>query len=1573
MQETKPRGMLCEGARVVDSDAATGRNELSSTATSSFSSTSPEAEAEEVAEAGVSRSALVARKRAYDRTYSGVGCRLRELWGAEEPYAPTAESAATWAQRLYYAWIWKHIHLAAKEELRVEDLPPPRRPDRAHECGLKLSAVTQRSLRRRHGWSVLLGMTVRSRRDRRSRGALRWVGVPQSGGYRDVMAAVTWVTPPSHRVAECSAEYSPFFRGLVHGETLFAPEATDNSTLEEPCSLEFVAADGEDAALAASIPEPKRVSVVRDLLAALPGAVLWQFPGKIIGDICTLTIPVLLRRYVVYLTGDSPSWSAGLLLVMALFVVQATQSVALHAFYYASINGGQCFRSALTAVIFEKCFVISSRSLAIPEMSTGRIINMVSTDVERANDFLQFCMYLWSSPTVFIVSIVLLYQLVGWSALVAVVTLSTTLPLNALVMRRMMRLRKRLAATTDARVKVTNEFFSGVRIAKFMTWEPCFIADIEAKRETELHYLRGVQWCRVLVSFLNNAAPPVMIATVLLLYYFLGHELTPEIVFPAISLFAIIRMPFMLIPMTFNYGVQFIVSMARISAFLECENSQHSVVDIRFHNTAQRASGESGCELAALFENTDITAFVPVKLPRAPRVVLSLVARFMQRFCCCSACYPARRLHSPAWVQQPLGGSATPTTAGENDTKEGWSAATDALAEDRFESVARDILRGVSIEVPKGKLTVIIGPTGSGKSTLLAALLGEYEVTRGRVWATRSIAYVPQQPWIMNATLRENILFFAAEDPGRLREAVRVCQLEPDLRLLAGGMQTEIGEKGINLSGGQKARVGLARAVYADRELYLLDDPLSALDAHVGEQVVRDVLLGRLAHKTRVLVTHQLHLLPQADTVVVMGDGAVRFAGGREEFMGSPLYAEVLADDARQQQQQRQEEAKKAEEVSDILDGAPVADSGVALGAAAPGGTGATMMTVEEKAVGSVPWSTYVAYFRACGGVPAVAAVLLLFLLTEMLSLSSNVWLSMWSTRRFGLSPGTYLQLYIALVVCGAVTTPLRFGAAYNAMRRGSRSLHRLILRSVATGTMQFFDTTPLGRIVNRFSRDIDRLDDQLQMTFIFFLEVLYGIVSSFAVTVGSQPYVIVALLPTVFLYYKLIFFYSVTNREIRRIGSIVKAPMVSLLGEVLVGSSTIGAYGSAASVLRESLRRIDRVYASSFLENATNRWLGVRVDFLGNVIVVSIALLGVVGTMLRLGTHDIGLVSLSLTMAMASTSQLNWLARMVGSMEADMNSVERILYYAHNIDHEAMPELDGLVDELREGKAAGGDATATVLVEAVGDGGEARHPEAAAGWLELREVSIRYRVGLPLVLDKVSFLIESRQKVGVVGRTGSGKSTLLLAFMRMVDICGGDIVVSGRPIRAYGLRELRRQFSMIPQDPVLFGGTVQSNLDPFLESTPEEVWGALEMVGMRERVASESGGIYSRVQEGGSNYSVGQRQLLCLARALLRRGSGFILMDEATANIDHTLDRQIQHTVMTAFNSRTVITIAHRLHTVAAYDKIIVMDHGHVAESGSPRELVSDPSSMFFGLVAALGRQGAAAFMASVGLPAAL
>lgn len=1543
---TNHSNMLSEDTRVESKDATSTPDDRSSL----FSSSS--------VEMGANNSAVAARKSLYDARYDNMRRRLREMWGWGNPRTPSEESRVTWPQRLYYTWVTDYIRVAAREELQVENLPSVPYEHTAHECGRKLSLVTQRSLYRRYGWNVFIGMNVMSSRDRTSRGTLRWVGVPQSGGYSSVVAAVTWTQPPAHRLAERSAGHSPFFRGAVHGETIFALEDRDNSTLEDPGTLEFIYDDGSDPALVDEIPKPRRLSVVRDLFAALPGCVLWQFPGRIVGDICTLTIPVLLHTYVAYLTSESPSWGVGIFLVLMLFLVHATQSVALHAFYYTSINGGLCFRSALTAVICEKCFVISPKSLAMPEMSVGRIINMVGTDVERANDFLQHCLYLWSSPIVFIGSIVFFYRLVGWCAFLSVLAIGTTLPINALVMRRMMRLRLRLAKVTDSRIKATNEFFSGIRIAKYMTWEPSFIADIEEKRDRELEYLRGVQTCRIAASFLNNATPPIVIALVFVLYSLLGNELSPETVFPAISLLTIIRIPFIMIPMVINITAQFFVSMARISAFLECENMSQGVADIHVYTAAQRAITGSLCEAAAVFENTDIAALMPVKLPRAPKVVLSLTAHLMRRFCCCCHCCEGTKRPSPTQVEEPQSSSGVTTASESKANGKRETKGPNSTTEGRFQLLPKDILRDVSIKVPTGKLTVVIGPTGSGKSTLLKTLLEDYEVTRGRVWATRSIAYVSQQPWIMNATLRENILFFAHEDPKRLQEAVRVCQLEPDLKLLPGGMRAEIGEKGINLSGGQKARVSLARAVYADRDLYLLDDPLSALDAHVGKRVLMDVLLGTLAHKTRVLVTHQLHLLSRADYIVVVGDCTVRFVGSPAEFFSSPLSKEIVSQDAEQPHAEEGEE-----EVRCGPDSVPEKDKDAPIDVQQSDNANGAIMTLEEKAVGSVPWSTYMAYIHACGGISIAVMVLLIFFFTEMLTLSSNVWLSIWSTKRFELTTSTYLKVYITLVFFGILTVPLRFYTAYRAMRRGSRNLHRLLLRSVSTGTMQFFDTTPLGRIVNRFSRDIDRIDDALQMTFIFFLQVVYGLFSSLVVTINSQPYVLIVLLPTAYLYYRLMRFYNAANREIRRVNGTVKAPMLSLIGEALGGSSTIRAYGCAVSIMKESLRRIDRVYASSFIENAANRWIGVRVEFLSNVIIFVIAFVGVVGTMTKAGWHDVGLLSLSLTLALASTPQLNWLVRMASSTEADMNSVERILYYAHNIDHEEMPEIASLVDEMRNKRAQASDATTAVVVEADNTTGD-----CSVGRLEFLEVEMRYRPGLPLALNKVTFRIEPRQKVGIVGRTGSGKSTLLLTFMRMVDICGGDIVVSGRSIRAYGLRELRRLFAMIPQDPVLFDGTVRSNLDPFCESTPAEVWQALELVGMRERVASEDGGIDSLVQEGGANFSVGQRQLLCLARALLRRGSVFILMDEATANIDQALDRQIQRTVMTAFASHTVITIAHRLHTVAAYDKIIVMDHGVVAESGAPRELLEDPSSKFSELVAALGRDEAAQFRASVG-----
>nr|CCC49556.1 putative multidrug resistance protein A, fragment [Trypanosoma vivax Y486] len=1723
-----------------------------------------------------------------DEQFAQLESRIYELWGVEEFHEPTDEDNAGCLQWLLYSWVAKYIYMAMKEQLEVDSLPVPQRHHRARTCGLKLSTVMQRSNRLYHAWDAFIGAPVVHKTDAASRGTLRWVGVPKSGLYNEVMAVVTWSNPPRCRLREQEGGVSPFFSGTLHGEVLFQQEHTSNSTLEYPRKLKLQLENWKKSvsdstagtrmqhgqkmseSWSKDVPFPRRVSAARDLFAALPNAIWWLFPYKAAGDVCTLTVPMVLNNYVAFLNTGPPSWLKGIVYAVGLFLIHAAQSSILHAFYYLSIKSGIRCRSALSAVIMEKCFTMSSSVLASPEINTGYIINMLNTDTEHVNTFIQMSMYIWSAPCVFFFSTFLLYRLVGWSALTAIGVLVLTVVITAFVMRQMMRVQKKLSRATDARVKATNEFISGMRIVKFMAWEPHFLLSIEQKRATEIRYIRTVQLCRLVASFLNTATPPIMIATVFAVFYLQGNELSPEIVFPALLLMSIIRLPFLLIPMAFDAAVKFHVSMKRISKFMECENSIQSVKDIQKYLIAHRGETNSWCSAAIAFENAEVTALLPVKLPRVPRVVTSFAARLMRGLCCCDACRPAKQNPSPTAVEPSeeeeempemntasAGGRASPASAAKKTMfKEGEMRDKARKGADgpRYQLQAKVLLRNVNLSLPRDKLTVIVGPTGSGKSTLLGSLLGTYQLARGYAWASQSIAYVSQQPWIMNATLRENVLFFSPADEHRLQEAVRVCQLEADLRVLAAGMGTEIGENGINLSGGQKARVSLARAVYADREVYLLDDPLSALDAHVGERIVTEVLFGALAQKTRILVTHQIDVLSRADFVVVMENGAVQFAGDRSEFMRSPISAQYASATVAAKDNEKNTPNSVREGAAEPSSAAVVKGTGGEDEKAA-GNTDGRLIQDEEKTVGSVQWKTYKAYLRACGGLWVIVLVVSIYLVTEAITLSANMWLSMWSTNRLGFEPATNLKVYLGIIGVATLSIPLRLGVVFALVRRGSKNMHSLLLGSISTGAMSFFDTTTVGRIVNRFSRDIDVIDMHLPETFIFLLQVAFGVLSSVFVTSVSQPYLLIALVPIGYVYYRLTLIYSASNRGIRRVGSVTKAPLLSLVGEALNGSTTIAVYGCAPRIMRKALHYIDLVYAASLLENAANRWIGIRVEFLNNIVILIISVTGVVTkingqgkgdtslvllsltmalistTMLKQttvgrivnrfsrdidvidmhlpetfifllqvafgvlssvfvtsvsqpyllialvpigyvyyrltliysasnrgirrvgsvtkapllslvgealngsttiavygcaprimrkalhyidlvyaasllenaanrwigirveflnniviliisvtgvvtkingqGKGDTSLVLLSLTMALISTTMLNWLVRMCGTMEAEMNSVERITHYIENIKHEHMPELGELVKELKkEAKhCRGRHAPTEVVVGAASTAGDSDRvangsSSTQSGWLEFRDVDLRYREDLPLVLNKISFRIDAGEKVGIVGRTGSGKSTLLLTFTRLIDICGGEILVSGRPIHSYGLRELRQLFSMIPQDPTLFDGTIRSNLDPLHTATDEELWNALRLVGLSDQVASENGGVESRVQERDENFSVGQRQLFCLARALLKRGSSFILMDEATANIDHQLDQKIQQTVMTAFAKYTVITIAHRLHTVAMYDKIIVLEKGEVVECGTPRQLAENPSSKLRQLLATLGDGGMARFM---------
>ncbi|EPY33154.1 hypothetical protein STCU_02461, partial [Strigomonas culicis] len=646
--------------------------------------------------------------------------------------------------------------------LSQDHLPNPSSDMSAWDCGQRVSRAFQEAWRKYNAWEKLIGVEVVSRSDANSLGVLRWVGMPQQGGYNKVMAAVEWSRAPAERVAQSSdAEHSPFFSGVVHGEQLFAPDREDSCTLEEAASVRLVS-HTNDTDLLEAIGTPQKPSLSKVMINALPAYFYGQIPFKAVGDVCTLLLPMLLSKFVKYITKETPTLSTGLLIVFALFAIQAIQSCSLHRFYHVSIKGGLQYRSAIITVLFEKCFTVSAKSLAKPDINSGRIINMVTTDAERINEFIQYCMYLWSSPIVFLVSIALLSSFVGWCSLMAIVAMAATLPLNTYIMKIMVKAREQLVKATDLRVKSTNEFLSGIRIAKFMTWEPRFIATIEERRGNETYFLKKVQFCRVWMAFISIATPMIMIAVVFVMYNALGNPLTADVVFPTISLLGVIRMPFMMLPFVFTAAVQYGVSSRRVIKFLECENtSAQSVEDIA--DLYESCGSGSLCEAAAYLDGVDITAYVPARLPFAPKIKATFIARLLRMMCCCGPCSERAQRPTPSAVrfEDPAVASTSPSGSPSTRQAPNASGKPTVAEEPFFEVEPKVLLRNLKVQVPAGKLTVVVGATGSGKSTLLQALLGQLEVSRGHVWATRSIAYVPQQSWIMNATLRDNVLFFA--------------------------------------------------------------------------------------------------------------------------------------------------------------------------------------------------------------------------------------------------------------------------------------------------------------------------------------------------------------------------------------------------------------------------------------------------------------------------------------------------------------------------------------------------------------------------------------------------------------------------------------------------------------------------------------------------------------------------------------------------------------------------------------------------------------------------------------------
>ncbi|NWV38486.1 MRP6 protein, partial [Grantiella picta] len=841
-------------------------------------------------------------------------------------------------------------------------------------------------------------------------------------------------------------------------------------------------------------------------------------------------------------------------------------------------------------------------------------------------------------------------------------------------------------------------------------------------------------------------------------------------------------------------------------------------------------------------------------------------------------------------------------------------------------------LRSIDLTVPQGSLLAVVGQVGAGKSSLLAAFLGELVIMDGSVTMKDTAAYVPQQAWVLNASVEDNILFGKEMDETWFNRVTEACALHPDLESFPAGQKSEIGEKGINLSGGQKQRVNLARAVYQKASIYLLDDPLSAVDAHVGQHIFERVLgpNGLLKDKTRVLVTHTINILPQVDNIVFLVDGMISETGSYQELLQrNGAFAEFLHSHITAEEKPCAGFPGNPNPLESFFtSGDSVKSSAVgretipaSQDCSSAAATSGGLTKAETAQHGRVHPRVYRAYLRATGPARCVY-IILSFACQQAVSFSRGYWLSLWTDDPVHNGTQQHTELRVGVFAALGVVQALgRFACIAAVLLGGVLASHQLflqLLNNVMRCPMLFFEQTPIGHLLNRFSRDMDAVDSVIPDKLKSVLGFLFNLLEIYLVIVVATPWAAMAILPLTVLYAAFQHFYVSTSCQLRRMEAASRSPIYSHMSETFQGSSVIRAHKDQQRFILKSNFLVDENQRICFSGAVADRWLATNLEFLGNGLVLFAALFAALGrTQLSPGT-----AGFSISCALQITGVLNWMVRSWTEIENNIVSVERVREYLRT-PKEAPWTLNG--------KRQGQDW----LTE---------------GRIEFRNYSLCYRPGLELALRRVSVSIKGHEKIGITGRTGAGKSSLAVGLLRLVEAAEGAILINGQDIAQLGLHDLRTKITVVPQDPVLFSGSLRMNLDPLNQYTDADIWTALELTQLKNFVADLPEQLEYQCTDQGENLSTGQKQLFCLARALLRKPK-ILILDEATAAVDLETDLQIQSMLRTQFRDSTVLTIAHRVNTVLDCDRILVLENGRIAEFDTPEHLINQ-KGLFYRLM---------------------